>query len=100
MRFVGSSRGLTPFKEAPAWWVWYETGWSAIADRLVGPDGERVDPSQPRYERDVRDWSLLPIPADTSVPGASPGAPGSPSTSAEPGDRAPGPPTDRASPAP
>ncbi len=86
--------------EAPAWWVWYETGWSAIADRLVGPDGERVDPSQPRYERDVRDWSLLPIPADTSVPGASPGAPGSPSTSAEPGDRAPGPPTDRASPAP
>lgn len=86
--------------EAPAWWVWYETGWSAIADRVVGPDGEPVDPSQPRYEHDVRDWSLLPVPADSPLPGASPDASGSPSATGEPGDPAPSQTPGRASAAP
>lgn len=70
--------------EAPAWWVWYETGWSAIADRVVGPDGEPVDPSRPRYEHDIRDWSLLPIPDDTPFPVVSPGTAGTPDTSPGP----------------
>lgn len=56
--------------EAPAWWVWYETGWSAIADRVRGADGGLVDPSRPRYEHDVRAWSLLPMP--TTTPAARP----------------------------
>jgi len=86
--------------EAPAWWVWYETGWSAIADRVVGPDGEPVDPSQPRYEHDVRDWSLLPVPADSPLPGASPDASGSPSATGEPGEPAPSQTPGRASAAP
>jgi ABC-type transport system substrate-binding protein len=80
--------------EAPAWFVWYETGWSAVADRVRDADGTRVDPSRPRYELGVRTWSLGPLPvpvtpaasvlstAPTSlpaapsatVPGALPGA--------------------------
>lgn len=54
--------------EVPAWWVWYETGWSAIADRVRGPDGEPVDPSGARYEHDIRTWSLLPMGSETPAP--------------------------------
>ncbi len=46
-------------EQVPAWWIWYATGWSAIADRVVGPDGP-VDASQPRYAWDVASWTLGP----------------------------------------
>ena len=44
--------------EAPAWWVWYDTGWSAVADRVRGSNGQPIDPTRPRYEQDIRDWTL------------------------------------------
>jgi ABC-type transport system substrate-binding protein len=57
--------------EVPSWWVWYETGWSAIADRVLGADGRPVDPAQPRYQHDIRDWALAPLPSPTPPPSAS-----------------------------
>jgi ABC-type transport system substrate-binding protein len=65
--------------QMPAWWVWYETGWSAVADRVRGPDGEPIDTTRPRYEHDIRDWTLASLPSETprSV-SPSAGASGSP----------------------
>ncbi len=39
-------------RDVPAWSVWYDTEWSAIADRVRGPDG-RIDPRRPRFAWDV-----------------------------------------------
>ncbi len=61
--------------EAPAWWVWYETGWSAVADRVRDGQGDQIDPTRPRYEHDIRSWTLLPIAAPTTSRGASGAAP-------------------------
>jgi ABC-type transport system substrate-binding protein len=61
--------------EAPAWWVWYDSGWSAIADRVRTRDGGRVDPSRPRYEQDARDWTLAARGARTGNPSPGPAAP-------------------------
>jgi ABC-type transport system substrate-binding protein len=61
--------------EAPAWWVWYDSGWSAIADRVRTRDGGRVDPSRPRYEHDARDWTLAARGASTGTPSPGPAAP-------------------------
>jgi hypothetical protein len=74
--------------EVPAWWIWYETGWSAVADRVLGPDGQRIDPSQPRYEHDIRSWTLAPIPDPTPVSGAAASTP-SPSATSDGGSPAP-----------
>ena len=75
----------------PAWWVWYETGWSAVADRVRGPDGGRIDTTRPRYEHDVRDWTLTPLPAPTQPSEASSTAPSGsldpPAGSPTPSDR-------------
>ena len=78
--------------QVPAWWVWYETGWSGVADRVRGPNGQPIDTTRPRYEHDIRDWTLTPLPAPTpsavgasTAPSASPtagGASAAPSTSA------------------
>ncbi|MET0771746.1 MAG: ABC transporter substrate-binding protein [Candidatus Limnocylindrales bacterium] len=86
--------------EMPAWWVWYETGWSAVADRVRGPDGEPIDTTRPRYEHDIRDWTLAPSPSPTgpsvaasaSPPGSREAGSGSPAPSAEPSPSASGPP--------
>jgi peptide/nickel transport system substrate-binding protein len=61
--------------QVPAWWVWYETGWSAVADRLRDADGDPIDPTRPRYEHDIRSWTLLPIATPSPSPGASEVAP-------------------------
>ena len=39
-------------RDVPAWPIWYDTDWSAMADRVRGPDGP-IDPSQPRFDWDV-----------------------------------------------
>lgn len=70
--------------EAPAWWVWYETGWSAIADRVVDAEGRPIDPTAPRYDHAVGSWSLLPYVAETPAPVAPSGAPVAPSGSPAP----------------
>ena len=59
----------------PAWWVWYETGWSAVADRVRGPDGGPIDTTRPRYEHDIRDWTLAPLPSPTEPSVAASAAP-------------------------
>ncbi len=33
-------------RDVPAWSIWYDTEWSAIADRVHGPDGA-IDTSLP-----------------------------------------------------
>ena len=43
--------------DVPAWPVWYDTAWSAIADRARGPDGP-IDVRLPRYAWDVAGWTL------------------------------------------
>ena len=51
-------------RDVPAWSIWYDTEWSAIADRVRGPEGS-IDPRLPRFDWDVAGWSLTP-------PGARP----------------------------
>jgi len=67
--------------EMPAWWVWYETGWSAVSDRVRGPDGEPINTTQPRYEHDIRDWTLAPPPSPTPPAGSASSAPSAPPAS-------------------
>jgi hypothetical protein len=37
--------------------MWYDTAWSAIAERVLGPDGP-IDPTHPRYAWDIASWTL------------------------------------------
>ena len=46
-------------QDVPAWSVWYDTGWAAIADRVRGPDGP-IDTSLPGYAWDIPAWTLEP----------------------------------------
>jgi ABC-type transport system substrate-binding protein len=71
--------------EAPAWWLWYDSGWSAIADRVRTEDGSPVDASRPRYERDVRDWTLAPPRTVAPPPSTTPAASAAPSPGAASG---------------
>ena len=43
----------------PTWPIWYATEWSAIADRVRGPDGP-IDTSKPDYAWDIPAWTLAP----------------------------------------
>ncbi len=44
-------------REVPAWPIWYDTEWSAISERVRGPEGP-IDPTKPRYAWDVGGWRL------------------------------------------
>ena len=57
-------------RDVPAWSIWYDTEWSAIADRVRGPAG-RIDPRLPRFAWDIAAWTLAASgahPADSSTP--------------------------------
>ncbi len=47
-------------RDVPAWSIWYDTEWSAVADRVRGPEGP-IDPSRPRFDWDVASWTLGPL---------------------------------------
>ncbi|MBX3031322.1 MAG: hypothetical protein KF809_14335 [Chloroflexi bacterium] len=56
---IYAEAGARIAQRVPAWWMWYDTAWAAIADRVRGPDGP-IDPSQPRYAWNVASWTLDP----------------------------------------
>ena len=57
-------------RDVPAWSIWYDTAWSALSDRVMGPDGA-IDPRRPRFDWDVAGWTLTPqtsVQAPSSTP--------------------------------
>jgi peptide/nickel transport system substrate-binding protein len=58
-------------KDVPAWPIWYDQAWSALSNRLSGPDGP-IDPAAPRFWWNVAAWKLGPPPSGaTPAPNAS-----------------------------
>ena len=42
----------------PVWPLAHEAAYAAVSRGLIGADGRLLDPSQPGYERGIRDWRL------------------------------------------
>ncbi len=58
-------------KDIPAWPIWYDQGWSALSNRISGPDGP-IDPGAPRFWWNIAAWKLGPPPSGvTPAPNAS-----------------------------
>jgi ABC-type transport system substrate-binding protein len=64
-------------KDVPGWPIWYDQAWSALSNRISGPDGA-IDPAAPRFWWNIADWKLGPPPSGASGSPRLPGPSGAP----------------------
>jgi peptide/nickel transport system substrate-binding protein len=64
-------------EDVPGWPIWYDQAWSAVSNRISGPDGA-IDPAAPRFWWNIADWKLGPPQSWASGSPRLPGTSGAP----------------------